>query len=142
VSFSDHGLATDDLCCAVDLVTSWAHLTHIKCAVMEMTSVKPFFPVLDDRRIDTNTSSTDAGIGSWNRADLRDPKRLSGRFVDLRWDETPLAELSRKVDPCGERGEFHTSCFRCPESSTEILVRSGEIVQRNCFWFADLQRAE
>jgi len=68
-----------------------------------------------------------------------DPKKLSERFVDLRSDETPLAELSRKVEPCGETGEFHTFCFRFPEFSTEILVTIGEIVQSVGFWIAEIR---
>ena len=32
------------------------------------------------------------------------------------------------VDPCGERGEFHTFCYRCPEFSTEIPVTVGDVV--------------
>jgi len=49
-----------------------------------------------------------------------------------------FAELPAGVDPCGEWGEFHTFCFRCPEFSTEISVTVGEIVQRDGFGFADL----
>src|SRR5437870_1207830 len=71
-----------------------------------------------------------------------DPKQLSERFVGRRYDETLLAEPPAGVDPCGERGEFHTFCFRCPEFSTEIAVTVGEVVEREGFWFADLRLAE
>jgi diphthamide synthase (EF-2-diphthine--ammonia ligase) len=67
-----------------------------------------------------------------------DPKQLSERFVGRQYDETLLAELPAGVDPCGERGEFHTFCYRCPEFSTEIPVTVGEIVERERSWFADL----
>lgn len=68
-----------------------------------------------------------------------DPKQLSEQFVGRRYDEALLAELPAEVDPCGERGEFHTFCYRCPEFSTEIPVIMGEIVEREGFWFADLR---
>ena len=42
------------------------------------------------------------------------------------------------VDHCGERGEFHTFCYRCPEFGSEIGVTVGDIVEREAFWFADL----
>ena len=44
-----------------------------------------------------------------------DPKQLDKRFVGREFDEQFLAELPESVDPCGERGEFHTFCYRCPE---------------------------
>jgi diphthamide synthase (EF-2-diphthine--ammonia ligase) len=51
-----------------------------------------------------------------------------------------LKDLPVGVDHCGERGEFHTFCYRCPEFSTVISVQNAEIVHRDGFWFADLQR--
>ena len=71
-----------------------------------------------------------------------DPKQLSERFVSRQYDEKLLADLPAVVDPCGERGEFHTFCCRCPEFSTEIPITVGEIVEREGFWFADLRPAE
>ena len=67
-----------------------------------------------------------------------DPKQLSERFVGRKYDETFLEELPAGVDPCGERGEFHTFCHRSPEFKTEIPVTIGEIVEREGFWFCDL----
>jgi diphthamide synthase (EF-2-diphthine--ammonia ligase) len=67
------------------------------------------------------------------------PKQLDKRFVSRQYDEMLLAELSPEVDPCGERGAFHTFCYRCPEFSTEIPVTVGEIVERAWFWFAHLR---
>jgi diphthamide synthase (EF-2-diphthine--ammonia ligase) len=71
-----------------------------------------------------------------------DPRQLSERFVGRRHGQTLLAELPAGVVPCGERGEFHTFCYRCSAFSTEIHVRPGEIVDRERFWFADLRLAE
>jgi diphthamide synthase (EF-2-diphthine--ammonia ligase) len=71
-----------------------------------------------------------------------DPKQLSERFVGRQYDEKLLADLPRGVDPCGERGEFHTFCYRCPEFSTEIPATVGKMVEREGFWFADLRPTE
>jgi uncharacterized protein (TIGR00290 family) len=68
-----------------------------------------------------------------------DPKQLDNRFVGRRYDEKFLAELPVGVDPCGERGEFHTFCYCCPELQSEIAVSVGDIVERDGFWFADLR---
>ncbi|MGC8640449.1 MAG: ATP-binding protein, partial [Isosphaeraceae bacterium] len=67
-----------------------------------------------------------------------DPKQLSKDFVGRQYDEQLLAHLPAGVDPCGERGEFHTFCHRCPEFNRQITVTVGEIVERDGFWFADL----
>jgi uncharacterized protein (TIGR00290 family) len=69
-----------------------------------------------------------------------DPRQLSEVFLGREFDESFLADLPAGVDPCGERGEFHTFCHACPEFSGEIRVDVGESVHRDGFWFADLRR--
>ena len=69
-----------------------------------------------------------------------DPRRLGPSFAGRRYDAELLGDLPADVDPCGERGEFHTFCNRCPEFNREISVQVGEIVERDGFWFADLHR--
>jgi uncharacterized protein (TIGR00290 family) len=70
-----------------------------------------------------------------------DPKQLDPRFVGRRLDEQLLAELPPEVDPCGERGEFHTFCYRGPIFAREIPVQTGESVCRDGFQFAELTLA-
>jgi uncharacterized protein (TIGR00290 family) len=67
-----------------------------------------------------------------------DPKQLSERFVGRQFDEELLAELPAHVDPCGERGEFHTFCWAGPMFSRETVTEVGEIVTRDGFCFVDL----
>jgi diphthamide synthase (EF-2-diphthine--ammonia ligase) len=81
-------------------------------------------------------------------ADLRavitcvDPKQLDGRFAGREFDEQLLAELAPTVDPCGERGEFHTFCWRGPMFSQPIAVRVPGVSFHDGFWFADLVSRE
>lgn len=70
-----------------------------------------------------------------------DPKQLDGRFVGRRFDADLLAELPAGVDPCGERGEFHTFCDRGPMYSRNLPVAVGERVTRDGFHFAELALA-
>jgi diphthamide synthase (EF-2-diphthine--ammonia ligase) len=49
-----------------------------------------------------------------------------------------LADLPAGVDPCGERGEFHTFCFEGPMFSSKIAMGLGEAVSRDGFCFIDL----
>jgi diphthamide synthase (EF-2-diphthine--ammonia ligase) len=67
-----------------------------------------------------------------------DPKQLAEPFVGRPYDAAFLAELPPGVDPCGERGEFHTFCFAGPMFASEIAVQVGETVSRHGFRFADL----
>jgi uncharacterized protein (TIGR00290 family) len=68
-----------------------------------------------------------------------DPRQLDGGFVGREFDGQLLTELPRSVDPCGERGEFHTFCYAGPMFAQPIPVRVGECVFRDGFHFADVQ---
>jgi uncharacterized protein (TIGR00290 family) len=67
-----------------------------------------------------------------------DPRQLSANFVGREFDAALLAELPASVDPCGERGEFHTFAHAGPMFSAPVAVIAGEIVERDGFAFADL----
>lgn len=68
-----------------------------------------------------------------------DPRLLARSFVGRAFDERLLADLPPGVDPCGERGEFHTFVTDSPLFRSPISVRRGEIVDRDGFVFADLK---
>jgi diphthamide synthase (EF-2-diphthine--ammonia ligase) len=53
-----------------------------------------------------------------------------------------LVTTFNAVDPCGERGEFHTFCHAGPMFDTSIPAFVGETVERDGFWFADLVPGE
>jgi diphthamide synthase (EF-2-diphthine--ammonia ligase) len=46
--------------------------------------------------------------------------------------------LPPSVDPCGERGEFHTFAHDGPMFRWPVPIKSGEVVERDGFVFADL----
>ncbi len=68
-----------------------------------------------------------------------DPRFLDRSFAGRMFDDRLLADLPSNVDPCGERGEFHTFVTDSPLFRSPIAVRLGEIVDRSGFEFADLQ---
>jgi uncharacterized protein (TIGR00290 family) len=67
-----------------------------------------------------------------------DPKQLDRRFAGRKFDLELLSELPGNIDPCGENGEFHTFVSAGPMFRAPIPVRSGEVVERDGFVFADL----
>jgi diphthamide synthase (EF-2-diphthine--ammonia ligase) len=63
---------------------------------------------------------------------------LDARFAGREYDERLLAELPAGVDPCGENGEFHTFVHDGPGFAAPLAVRTGEVVERDGFVFADV----
>lgn len=68
-----------------------------------------------------------------------DPRRLSPEFAGRTFDAGLLADLPADVDPCGERGEFHTFTYAGPMFDRPLQPAVGEIVERDGFHFADVQ---
>ena len=60
------------------------------------------------------------------------PAGLAGRDF-----ASTLSLLPASVDPCGERGEFHTCVTAGPMFTRPLSVTRGELVQRGQFLFAD-----
>lgn len=68
-----------------------------------------------------------------------DTTQLDARFAGRAYDETLLADLPPGVDPCGERGEFHTFVSHGPVFARPVPVHVGETVLRDGrFAFCDL----
>jgi uncharacterized protein (TIGR00290 family) len=100
------------------------------------TGIRPLFPVWG---IPTNELAR-AMVASGLRARLTcvDPKQIAPSFVGREFDAAFLDELPATVDPCGERGEFHTFTYDGPMFHHPVPVQSGELVERDGFAFADL----
>jgi uncharacterized protein (TIGR00290 family) len=110
--------------------------------LLQGTGIEPLFPIWTTAEDTPDLARTMLAAGLGAVLTCVDPKQLSERFVGRQYDEKLLAELPDAVDPCGERGEFHTFCYRCPAFSTEIAVSPGEVIEREGFWFADLRPGE
>lgn len=54
-----------------------------------------------------------------------DTTQLDAAFAGRAFDEVLLRDLPPAVDPCGERGEFHTFVTDGPGFSTPVMVRRG-----------------
>jgi diphthamide synthase (EF-2-diphthine--ammonia ligase) len=67
-----------------------------------------------------------------------DPRTLPAPFAGRDFDATLLADLPPAVDPCGERGEFHTFAWDGPMFRHPVPIQRGEVVERDGFVFADL----
>ena len=68
-----------------------------------------------------------------------DPRVMPRRFAGRAYDEALLDSLPEGIDPCAERGEFHTCVVNGPMFSTRVDAQVGETVERDGFVFTDLQ---
>ena len=101
------------------------------------SGLTPLFPLFG---LDTAALAREmlaAGVAA--RLTCVDPRQLDPRFAGREYDAALLQELPGSVDPCGERGEFHTFVYRGPMFSHAIDVRNGETVERDGFVFTDLR---
>ncbi|HEX7326107.1 MAG TPA: ATP-binding protein [Rhodanobacteraceae bacterium] len=60
-----------------------------------------------------------------------DTTQLDASFSGRDFDAALLADLPPTVDPCGERGEFHTLSYAGPPFTRPIDLRRGESVLRD-----------
>lgn len=105
-------------------------------ARMAHTGLAPLFPLWGRDTAALSREMLAAGL----RATVTcvDPRQLDATFVGRPYDAPLLAALPPGVDPCGERGEFHTVVWDGPDFARPIPVRTGEVVEREGFWFADV----
>lgn len=99
------------------------------------TGLEPLFPLWD---IPTDKLAREMIAGGL-RAKLvcADTEQLPGAFSGRDFDLNLLEELPASVDPCGERGEFHSCVYAGPMFSAPIAMQAGEVVQRDRFVYAD-----
>jgi uncharacterized protein (TIGR00290 family) len=107
---------------------------------MAATGLLPIFP-LWGQPTDALARRMIAG-GLRARLICVDARQLAPAFAGRDFDAALLAELPPSVDPCGERGEFHTFVYDGPMFERPVPIRRGEIVERDGFVFADLLHEE
>lgn len=72
------------------------------------------------------------------RISTLDPRVMPRDLIGAEFDDTLLARLPAGVDPCAERGEFHTCATAGPIFSAPLAVEPGEVVERDGFVYGDL----
>ena len=127
------GLAQDGITHVVfgDLVYAehreWAER---RCGEAGLTAVEPLFGIPTDTLFDAFVASGAKAL----MVTVREP------WLDDSWLGLPLAAGmkaefdARGIDPCGERGEYHTAVVDSPLFSHPVAVTHGERVRRGeCF---------
>ena len=103
---------------------------------MAGTGLEPIFPVWG---LPTRVLAEEM-IATGVRAKLTcvDTKKLEPSFVGREFDRTFLSALPAAVDPCGERGEFHSFVYAGPMLNAILPIAVGVTVVQDNFAFVDL----
>lgn len=100
------------------------------------SGLEPLFPVWDIPTAQLGRDMIASGVKA--KITCVDPSKLSKSFAGRDYDLSLLQALPSDIDPCGENGEFHTFVSDAPVFSRPIAVRTGEVVERDGFVFADV----
>jgi uncharacterized protein (TIGR00290 family) len=100
------------------------------------TGLTPLFPLWGKPTQDLGREMIEGGLDA--HLTCIDTRVLPPSFAGRLYDDHLLVELPPDVDPCGERGEFHTCVVGGPMFAKRIDVVPGELVQRDSFVFCDL----
>jgi uncharacterized protein (TIGR00290 family) len=103
---------------------------------MRRSGLQPIFPLWG---LPTRDLANEMILGGM-RAKLTciDTRALDASFAGREFDEALLSALAVGVDPCGERGEFHSFVYAGPMLNAEINISVGKRVMQDHFIFADL----
>lgn len=100
------------------------------------SGLEPLFPVWGLPTKDLAQQMIAAGLKA--KLTCIDCQQLAAEFAGRDFDGSLLAQLPGTADPCGENGEFHSFVYGGPMFRENIPVRTGEIVHREGFVFADI----
>jgi len=100
------------------------------------TGLTPIFPCWGLPTDDLARTMIASGLKA--RLTCVDPRQLDSSFAGRAFDTQLLADFPATIDPCGERGDFHSFVTDGPMFSHSIAVQAGETVERDGFCYADL----
>jgi uncharacterized protein (TIGR00290 family) len=104
---------------------------------LQGTGIRPVFPLWGQPTDQLARAMIDGGLRA--RLTCVDPRQLAPSFAGRDFDGALLADLPASVDPCGERGEFHSFAYAGPMFAAPVAIQTGEVVERDGFVFADLR---
>ena len=95
-----------------------------RAGLLDGTEIAPWFPLWGISTAELARTMIDGGLQA-NVVSL-DPKRVDPRLLGRSYDRALLHDLPPSVDPCGERGEFHTFVGSAPGFAAPVSFRVGE----------------
>jgi uncharacterized protein (TIGR00290 family) len=105
---------------------------------LQGTGLEPLFPIWCGEYETATLARKMIAAGTRAVVTCVDPRSLPPEIAGRDFDDLLLDQFPPAVDPCGERGEFHTFCYDGPMFPEPVPVQVGEIVVRDGFVFADV----
>ena len=102
------------------------------------SGLTPLFPLFGTDADTPALARTMIAAGLRARITCLNPKVMDRTFAGREFDAALLADLPPEIDPCGERGEFHTCAYDGPMFNHAVPVETGITVERDGFVFTDL----
>jgi uncharacterized protein (TIGR00290 family) len=106
---------------------------------LEGTGLTPLFPIWGLPTPELARAMIAGGIRA--RISTLDPRVMPRDLIGAEFDEPLLTALPPTVDPCAERGEFHTCAYDGPMFNHPLAVETGVTVERDGYVFTDLTLA-
>jgi uncharacterized protein (TIGR00290 family) len=104
--------------------------------MLDGSGIEPLFPLWGRPTRELAEEMIAAGLVA--HVTCLDPRKVPRELAGRQFDRDFLARLAPDVDPCAERGEFHTCVSAGPMFRRPIAVEIGETVERDGFVFADV----
>jgi uncharacterized protein (TIGR00290 family) len=102
------------------------------------SGLTPLFPLFGTDADTPALARTMIAGGLRARITCLNPKVMDRTFAGREFDAALLEELPASIDPCAERGEFHTCAYDGPMFHHPVRVDTGITVERDGYVFTDL----
>jgi uncharacterized protein (TIGR00290 family) len=102
------------------------------------SGIEPLFPLWNRSKNTADLAREMIAAGLRAVVTCVDATQLPAEFLGREFDAAFLAELPSHVDPCGERGEFHTFCYAGPHMQKAISISVGPTHVAERFLFAEM----
>ena len=118
------------------------HLTDVRdyrIQKLNGTGITPVFPLWCSPTATTALAQEMCATGLQARIVCLDPTRLDPAFIGRDFDAQLLRDLPPTVDPCAEKGEFHTLAYNGPVFAHPLMLRRGDTVTRDGLVYTDFE---
>jgi uncharacterized protein (TIGR00290 family) len=103
---------------------------------LQGTGLEALFPLWERPTRQLAREMTHGGLKA--RITCVDSSQMDPAFIGGRYDAQLVEALPEGIDPCGERGEFHTFVYQGPMFQHSVAVRLGEVYRQDPFIQVDL----
>jgi len=104
------------------------------------SGLKPLFPLWGKPTSELSRNMVASGLKA--KIACLDPGKISRDLAGRDFDSEFFSALPAGVDPCAERGEFHTFVYDSPEFAKPLDIIPGDIVESDGLVFADFSLRE